>query len=78
MKVTAGTITRTILLLLVWLNVILTFKGMSPIQVDDTKVAEFVSLGFAGIMNVITYWKNNSWTPAAIKADLYKNELKTK
>lgn len=78
MKVTAGTITRTILLLMVWLNVILTFKGMSPIQVDDAKVAEFVALGFAGVMNVITYWKNNSWTQTAIKADLYKNELKMK
>lgn len=78
MKVTAGTIARTVLLVLALVNQGLTITGHAPIPVDNALVEQFIALGFTGIMAIITYWKNNSWTKPALIADQYKNQLKNK
>lgn len=69
MKISKGTITRTILLVLALVNQGLTISGHSPIPVDNDMVTQFISLGFTGVTSLIAWWKNNSFTSKAIEAD---------
>lgn len=75
MKISKGTLTRTVLLILALLNQGLAIKGMSPIPVDNAMVTEFISLAFLGVASIAAWWKNNSFTRKAIQADEYKKQL---
>jgi SPP1 family holin len=77
-KVTSGTIARTIILAISLINMILTSFGHSIIPISDETVTTVVADLFAIVMSVITWWKNNSFTKAAISADEVMNELKSK
>ena len=76
MKITAGTIARTIILTLALVNQILTSTGHSIIQISDETVTQIVSVAFTAITAIIAWWKNNSFTQAAIKADQTMKKLK--
>ena len=76
-KITSGTIARTIILALALINQTLVMFGKSPLSIADDDIAAVVSLIFTIASTVIAWWKNNSFTKAAIEADLYKDELKT-
>jgi len=75
-KITSGTIARTIILALALINQVLVMFGKSPLNIADDDIATVVSLIFTIVSTVIAWWKNNSFTKAAIEADLYKDELK--
>lgn len=77
-KVSAGTIARTVCLLLALTNQILTATGHSIIPIDDDTVQLLVSTIFTVITAIISWWKNNSFTQAAIEADEVMRQLKTK
>ena len=77
-KVSAGTIARTICLALALINQILTATGHSIIPIDDETINLLVSTAATVIMAVISWWKNNSFTQAAIEADLVLKQLKGK
>ncbi|WP_142297961.1 phage holin, partial [Staphylococcus aureus] len=53
-----GTIVRTILLIVAWINQFLAIKHISPIQVDEV----FISTVVTGIVSIWTWWKNNNFT----------------
>ena len=75
MKITAGTIARTIILALALVNQILAACGISVIPIEDETINTIVSTAFTVITAVIAWWKNNSFTQKAIAADMYmKNE----
>lgn len=76
MKVSAGTITRTIILALALLNQILTACGYNVIDISSETVNTLISTIFTVITAIITFWKNNSFTKAAIEADEVLKELK--
>lgn len=78
MKISTGTITRTVLLLLALANQILCIFGLSPIPVEDETVIEFITTGAVIITSVIAFWKNNSFTKEAIQADGEMKKLKGK
>lgn len=63
------TIIRTIVLALALINQILTSTGHSVIPISDDQVTEVISLAFTVVTALIAWWKNNSFTAAAIKAD---------
>jgi len=75
-KITSGTIARTIILALALINQALVMFGKSPLNIADDDIATIVSLIFTIASTVIAWWKNNSFTQNAIKADLYKDGLK--
>ena len=75
-KVTAGTISRTIILILALVNQLLTAKGYSIIPIDDNTIAELVSWGFTAAAALVAWWKNNSFTKQAIAADKTMQMLK--
>ena len=76
MKVSKSTIIRAIMPIIALVNVALEMSGHSLIPIDEELVSELVSFGFLAFTAIYGYWKNNSFTPNAIKADEYLKELK--
>lgn len=75
MKITAGTIARTIVLALALVNQILAACGISVIPIEDETINTLVSTAFTVVTALIAWWKNNSFTKKALAADLYmRNE----
>ena len=68
-NITKGTLIRTILLVFALINQILAVFGKSPIPIDDDTVTNLISTAWTVIASLIAWWKNNSFTDKAIKAD---------
>ena len=75
-KIETGTIARTAVLIFALLNQILTMTGKNPLPFSEDQVYTAVT----GILTVgaslWAWWKNNSFTQAALEADVYKEEIK--
>ena len=69
MTIRAGTIARTLCLCLALVNQILTATGHSIINVSNDDINTLISTGFTVVSAVIAWWKNNSFTQSALKAD---------
>lgn len=78
MNINAWTITRTIILLVALINQFLSIKGMSPLPIEDEQIEMVVSTAATIAASLWAWWKNNSFTKAAIEADSYMAELKEK
>lgn len=78
MKISTGTIIRTICLGLALINQILVATGHSVIPIDDETVQLLVSTLATVITSIIAWWKNNSFTKHAIRADEFMNELRSR
>lgn len=76
MKITKGTLIRTVVLLFALVNQILAICGVSPIPIDDDTATNVISTLWTAIASVVAWWKNNSFTQDAISADTYLTELK--
>ena len=75
-NITSGTIIRTILMILGLINMVLTISGHSIIEIEDATIETVVNSVFTIVTTLLAWWKNNSFTKNAIKADNYLNELK--
>ena len=75
-NITAGTIARTIVLLVALSNQILAMNGKQVLNIADDDIYQTVSLLFTISAAVWGWWKNNSFTQEAIKADKVMEELK--
>lgn len=69
MKVQKATIIRTVVLVIALINQILTSTGHSPLPFDDEQTSELVSLIFTSATSLWAWWKNNSFTMPALRAD---------
>ena len=76
MKVSAGTLARTIILAVALLNQLLTATGHNMIDVSNDDINTLVSTAFTIGAAAVAWWKNNSFTQAAIAADKMKDKLK--
>lgn len=76
MKITKGTIVRTIMLGVVLLNLILKHFGIDAINVSESEILTFVEAIIEVGVILISFWKNNSFTQNAIKADEFLKTLK--
>ena len=70
------TIIRTIVLFLNIINNLLTLFDKSPLPIDDETASIIVSFLFTSGASIWAWWKNNSFTEKAIKADEYLKELR--
>ena len=61
MKISKGTIVRTILVLLVLVNLVLKKCGIDVIPVDENVVLEFVETAIEIAVLAVGFWKNNSF-----------------
>ena len=77
-NITAGTIARTLCLLLALVNQILTVMGYKIIDVSDDTINTLISTGFTVVTALLAWWKNNSFTAAAIEGDKHMNDLKNR
>ena len=69
MKISKGTLIRTIILALALVNQVLAMLDISPLNIADDDISTIIAA-------VLAWWKNNSFTDAAIKADEFMHELK--
>ena len=76
MKISKSTIVRTILVVLAIVNFALERFGIDLIPVDENQILMFVETAIEIAIIVVGFWKNNSYTPKAIKADEFLKELK--
>ena len=75
-KINKMTIIRTVLLIAGLINLALTIFGRNPLPFSDQQIADFVSLLWTVSAALWAWWKNNSFTGAAIKADEYLDLLR--
>lgn len=75
-NVKASTIIRTVVLVLALVNQGLTIAGLNVLPITEEQVTEVLSLLFTIGASLWAWWKNNSFTPEAIKADELMEELK--
>lgn len=76
MKVKTETIIRTIILIIALVNQILTATGKNPLPFSESELYEGLTAVATVGAAVWAWWKNNSFTKAAINADEYLHELK--
>ena len=72
-KISAGTIARTACLLLALTNQILSACG----KPESQTVEQLVTAGITTVAALIAWWKNNSFTTAALEADKTYDRLKS-
>lgn len=69
MNITIGTIARTACLALALTNQILSATGHAVLPIEDSQLEALITSGLTVAASLVTWWKNNSFTPAAIQAD---------
>ena len=74
--ISAGTIARTACLLLALTNQLLSACGKPVLPIESATVEQLVTAGITTVAALVSWWKNNSFTAAAIEADAYKDSLK--
>lgn len=75
MKISRATIIRTVLLLVAIIDAVLQILGKETLPFTDEEISEAVSVIFLIVTTISAWWKNNSFTKNAIKADEYKSKL---
>lgn len=78
MKVKTETIIRTIVLAVTLLNQVLTAIGKNPLPFAEDELYTALTTAATIAATVWAWWKNNSFTKSAIKADEVLAELKSK
>lgn len=76
MKVTKETIIRTIILLIALVNQVLTSFGKNPLPFSDDQIYELITLVVTIGSAAWAWWKNNSFTQEALRADEYMKEAR--
>lgn len=76
MQIKTETIIRTIVTFFVLINSILAILGKNKLPWTEDEMYTGVSAAAALVTTLWSWWKNNSFTAAAIKADSYMNGLK--
>ena len=77
-SVSASTITRTAVLLLALTNQILSACGKPILPIESEQLEQLVTAGFTTVAALVSWWKNNSFTTAAIEADEVFARIKAK
>ena len=67
--VSAGTVARTAVLLLALTNQILSAMGKPILPIESSTVEQLVTAGLTSVAALVSWWKNNSFTQAALAAD---------
>lgn len=75
-KISAGTIARTACLLLALTNQVLSALGKPVLPIESQTVEQLVTAGITTVAALVAWWKNNSFTPAALQADQTYDKLK--
>lgn len=72
----ADTIARTVILAVALINQVLAILGKNKLPFADEDIYQVVTLLFTIVSSAWAWWKNNSITKNAVKADEYLAGLK--
>lgn len=75
-SVKTETIIRTVVLVLALINQVLTSLGKPVIPISDEELSETITLVITIVVSLWSWWKNNSFTQAALEADEVMRRLK--
>ena len=75
-KISAGTIARTACLLLALTNQVLSALGRPMLPIESQTVEQLTTAGITTVAALVAWWRNNSFTAAAIQADKTYDRLK--
>ena len=78
MNITAGTLSRTIILALALINQLLSATGHPVLPIEDAQIETLVTTGWTVAAALIAWWKNNSFTSAAKAGDEVMKQVKGK
>jgi SPP1 family holin len=76
MRVKTDTIVRTIVLVIALANQVLAIYGKEKFPVTEEEIYQLATLIVTISASVWAWWKNNSFTKAAIEADEIKDSIK--
>lgn len=76
MNIKTDTIVRTVLLVLALVNQLLSAAGKPLLPIADSDVESLITAGVTILAALWSWWKNNSFTQAAILADRHLESLK--
>ena len=76
-KISAATLARTAALALALTNQVLSACGKPVLPIESATVEQLVTAGITTVAALIAWWKNNSFTTAAIQADKYLEDKKS-
>ena len=74
--ISAGTVARTTVLLLALTNQLLSAFGKPVLPIESATVEQLVTAGITTVAALVAWWKNNSFTAAALEADKTYDRLK--
>lgn len=75
-NISKETIIRTIILVVSLINMALTYFGKNPLPFAEEEIYGFFSMLFTAAASIWAWWKNNSFSKNAIKADEFLKKLK--
>lgn len=75
-KIEKGTIVRTAVLAFALINQVLIISGYNPLPFTDDEFGQAVSMILTAGASLWAWWKNNSFTQAAITADEHLKDLR--
>ena len=76
MKIKAETWIRTAVLILALLNTLLSAWGKNPLPFSEEESYQAISAAVTAAVSLWAWWKNNSFTPAALEADAVLQQRK--
>ena len=76
MKISKETIIRSIMLLIGVINTVCVLFGWNPLNIDESTVYDAVSAVYMIVVTAWAWWKNNSFTHAAVSADSVKDTMR--
>ena len=76
LKVKVDTVVRTICLIIALANQLLIWFGKERIPFTDDEIYQAVSYIALAVVALWSWWKNNSFTQPALKADEYMEKLR--
>ena len=75
-KISAATLARTAALALALTNQVLSACGKPVLPIESATVEQLVTAGITTVTALVAWWKNNSFTAAALEADKTFDRLK--
>ena len=75
-SISAGSIARTAVLALALTNQVLSACGKPLLPIQSDQLEHLVTAGITTVTSLIAWWKNNSFTAAALEADKAYDRIK--
>jgi SPP1 family holin len=77
MKIRPDTIARTAVLAVALINQAMAVTGRAPLDIDESALYQLATLAFTLAASAAAWWRNNSFSKAAIEADGHLERIRS-